>query len=256
MTVQPTRRVNRGRGHRYFLDGEPADGVTWILDNGVPKPALIGWAANTTADYATDHWDELLALKPSERNAVLRKARWDTTKEAAVRGTDVHALAQRLAAGQEVDVPEPLVGHVDAYLRFVHEWQPAELVTEAVVLNRKWRYMGTLDLIAILRDGLTWLLDWKTGGKGIFREAALQLAAYRNAEHVLLPDGIEVPMPRVDACGCVWLRADGYDLIPVNADAEAFRTFLHAARVARFTDAPAEDFIGEAQTPPEGVEAA
>ncbi len=247
----PTRRVNRGRGHSYFLDGEPCNGVTWVLNNGVPKPALIDWAARTTAGYALDHWEELAALGSAERLRTLERARWQTTSEAAVRGTDVHALAQRLAQGEEVDVPDPLVGHVDAYLRFVEEWAPTELLVEAIVANRQWRYMGTLDLIAQLADGRVWLLDWKTGGKGIFRESALQLAAYRNAEVYVDADGAEQPLPNVDAVGAVWLRADGYDLIPVQADADSFRTFLYALQVARFCAAPPEDYIGEALAPPE-----
>ena len=251
MSAAPTRRVDRGRGHVYFLDGPKADGVTWILDKGVPKPALVPWAANTTADYATDHWDELAEMRPSERNAVLRRARWEATDKAARRGSEVHDFARRLAEGQELDIPEELIGHVDSYLRFANEWLEQELITEATVGNRKWRYMGTLDLIAGLADGKVWLLDWKTGGKGIYPEAALQLAAYANAEFILNPDGSERPMPKVDAAGCVWLRADGYDLIPVTADEEAFRTFLYAMQVARFTQSPTEDYIGEALAPPE-----
>jgi hypothetical protein len=252
----PTRRVNRGKGHSYFMDGPPCDGVTWINSNGIPKPALVDWAARTTAGYALDHWDELTEIGLAERLRILERARWNTTKEAAVRGTDVHALAHRLAAGEEVDVPEPLVGHVDAYLRFTEEWQPQELLVEAIVGNRRWRYMGTLDLVAQLRDGQVWLLDWKTGGKGIFRESALQLAAYRHAEFILQPDGTELPMPKVDAVGCVWLRADGYDLIPVDAGDDTFRLFLYAQQIARFTTAPSEDYIHEALQPPQKTEAA
>ena len=64
--------------------------------------------------------------------------------------------------------------------------------------------MGTLDLVAKLADGQTWLLDWKTGGKGIFREAALQLCAYRNADFYVDGNGDEQPCPRSTgpaACG-------------------------------------------------------
>ncbi|NKV11056.1 hypothetical protein GS909_07910 [Rhodococcus hoagii] len=31
------------QGHWYKLDGEKADGVTTLLGNGIPKPALINW---------------------------------------------------------------------------------------------------------------------------------------------------------------------------------------------------------------------
>lgn len=251
----PTRRVNRGRGHHYFLDGEPTSGVTWVLDKGVPKPALVGWAANTTADYATDHWDELADLRPSERNAALRRARWDEKDAAARRGSEVHALAERYIAGESIEPPEELVGHVDAYIDFVETWRPTELLTEAIVGNRLYRYMGTLDMVAGLIDGKVWLLDWKTGGKGIYPEHALQLAAYRRADFYIDPDGNEQPMPKVDAAGCVWLRADGYDLVPLDTGDDVFSVFLHAIQVARFTDAPVEAVVGDALLPPEGVAA-
>jgi hypothetical protein len=246
-TPLATRRVNRGRGHGYLLDGVDADGVTWVLSEGVPKPALIGWAANTIRDYAVDHWDELAAVAPSERVKQLTRARYESRDAAANRGTAVHALAHQLAAGQEIDVPEELVGHVDAYLQFAKDWQPQEQLVEVVCVNRMHRYMGTLDLVAHLADGDTWLLDWKTGGTGVYPEVALQLAAYRNAETYLGPDAQEHPMPEVDRCGVVWIRADGYDLFPVQADVDTFRTFLYAQQIAHWRKQQEEQpVIGEA----------
>jgi hypothetical protein len=246
-----TRRINRGRGHTYLLDGERADGVTWIVGQGIPKPALVGWAARESAGYAIDHWDELATVGAAERLRRIEQARFDSSTRGAVRGTDVHQLALRLAHGEQVDVPEPLEGHVDAYLKFVDDWQPQEIVTEVVVGNRRYRYMGTLDTIARLADDQTWLLDWKTTASGIWPESALQLAAYRNAEFHLGASGTEQPMPQVDRAGCVWLRADGYDLIPVNTDPAVFRVFLYAQQVARFTSEPRETYVHDALTAPE-----
>lgn len=248
--VPATRRVNRGRGHSYLLDGERADGVTWIVSNGIPKQALIDWAARQSAGYAIDHWDELAQLGLAERLRRIERARFDTVKQAAVRGTDVHALALRLAAGETVEVPEPLEGHVDAYLQFVADFEPVEILTETVVGNRRYRYMGTLDTVAHI-DGKAWLIDWKTGASGIWPEAALQLAAYRHAEFYLDANGQEQPMPPTDQAGCVWLRADGYDLIPVNTDSPVFRVFLYAQQIARFKDEPRELYIGDVREPPE-----
>jgi hypothetical protein len=256
MSTPATRRINRGRGHTYLLDGDQADGVTAIVGDGVPKRALIDWAARTTAGYAVDHWDELAQASPSERLRTLEKARFADLRAAGARGTDIHSLAVQLQAGQEVDVPEPLLGHVDAYLEFTNDWQPQELVVETVILNRKHRYMGTLDLIAELADQQTWLLDWKTTGSGIWSESALQLAAYRNAESFVTAEGTELAMPEVDRCGCVWLRADGYDLIPVDAGPDTFRMFLYAQQMAHFTRAQREQYIHEALQPPGKEEAA
>jgi len=254
--VTNTRRVNRGRGHSYLLDGDRADGVTWIVSNGVPKPALVGWAARESAGYAIDHWDELAGLGAADRMRRIEAARFESSKRGAVRGTDVHQLALKLAQGQEVEVPDHLEGHVDAYLRFVNEWEPKEVLTEVVVGNRQYRYMGTLDTVAELADGNTWLLDWKTTQSGIWPESALQLAAYRNAEFYLGGEAHEVPFPRIQHTGCVWLKPDSYELVPVNTQPEVFRTFLYAQQVARFTSEPREMFVLPTLEPPAKEEAA
>jgi hypothetical protein len=246
----PTRRVNRGSGHSYLLDGEQADSVTWIRDNGIPKPALIDWAARTTAGYAIDHWDELAAVGIAERLRTLEKARWATTKAAGARGTTVHKIAMRLAAGEEVDVPDAIAGYVDAYLQFVNEWEPDEILVEVPVFNRTLRYAGTLDLIATLADGWVWLIDWKTSASGIWPETAVQLAGYAHAEFYLDADGAERPLPAIDFAGAVWLRHDGYDLHKVDAGEHTFRIFQYARQVARFAAAPREQFVGESEPPP------
>jgi hypothetical protein len=256
MTNSATRRIPRGKGHSYTLDGEPVPGVTTIINQGVPKPALIDWAARQSAGYAIDNWAELAKLNSSERLRRIERARFEILRGASVRGTDVHQLALRLAAGQEVDVPEQLEGHIDAYLQFATDWQPVELLTEVVIGNRRHRYMGTLDTLAQLADGKTWLLDWKTGQSGIWPEAALQLAAYRHAEFYLNAVGNEQPLPRVDQAGCIWLRADGYDLVPVDTSPETFRVFLYAQQVARFCSDPRERYIGGMLAPPATKEAA
>jgi len=233
------------------MDGEPADGVTSILDKGVAKPALIGWAANTTAGYAVDHWDDLAALPFSQRLDVLKRCRYEDRDAAARRGTEVHGYAHRLATGEAVTPPDELVGHVDAYLAFADEWQVSEILTEVTVGNRRYRYMGTLDCVAHLGDGQVWLLDFKTNRSGVYLETALQLAAYRHAEFYLDTDGQEQPMPEVDAVGALWLRADGYDLYPIDAGEQVFRSFLYAQQVARFISQPRETVIGESLVVPE-----
>ena len=110
--------------------------------------------------------------------------------------------------------------------------------------------MGTLDLVAELAGEL-WVLDWKTGAKGIYRGAALQLAAYAHAEAYLDGDGNEAPMPAIARGGAVWLRPDGYDLVPLDIGPATWRTFQYAAQVAQFTAAPREAYVGEVLTAPE-----
>lgn len=227
------QRTDHGSGHRYTLDGSPVSGVTTLLGDGYPKPALINWAANETAQYAVDHWDELAEAGPVERYTTLQKARHLTRKSAGDRGTTVHHLIKSLAAGETVEPPVELEDYVDAYLRFEQEWRPEDILVEAVIGSREWEYAGTLDSVARLVDGLSWLLDFKTGS-GIYPETALQLAAYAHAEFFVSPDGIELPLPKVDRVGAVWLQERSYQLIPVDASYATFRTFLHVAEVARF----------------------
>ncbi len=250
MTVTPaTRRVNRGRGHSYLLDGAPVPGVTTILSAGYPKPGLINWAFDTASKYAVDHWDELNQVGPGSRLAQIQKARYGDRDAAAVRGTAVHDLAHRLQSGQEIDVPEEYVGHVDAYLQFVADWKPRELLVESPVFSREYSYAGTVDLVADLADNRRWILDWKTSKGSPYPETALQLAAYRYSDFALV-EGEEVPMFKVARAGVVWLRADGYDLIPLDAGAEAFEAFGHVQQVAQFRDEPLERWVGDALEPP------
>jgi len=248
----PFKRRNAGRGHYYVdEDGTRFDGVTTLLGEGLPKPALVNWAANTTADYAVDHWDELSRNTISERINKLRRARFAERDRAAKRGTEVHTLAERLIRGEEVDVSDELAGHVESYVRFLDEWKPIAVLVETPVANRRWRYAGTLDAVVDM-GGRRVLVDIKTSRSGIFPETAYQLAAYAGAEVYLDDDGNEQPMSGLGICDAlgIWVRADGYDLYPVDISENTHRTFLHIAHVARQTK-DNKRLIGEALAPPE-----
>jgi hypothetical protein len=242
-----TRR-NYGRGHAYYLDGQKLEGVTTILNKGLPKPALVQWAANCAADLACDQWDTLAGLPLSERRKRLAKAPDAARNAAAAKGTRIHALADKLAKGEEVAVPEELAGHVESCVRFLDEHDVVTVHTERPVYHEKYLYAGTFDLLAML-GSKTWLLDFKTSGSGAYGDTAFQLAAYRYATHFLAPDDEARLMPLVDGCGVVWLRADGYDLYPYHADAGVFRQFLYIQQTARAAE-ECRDYKGDALVPP------
>jgi hypothetical protein len=257
---QKTRSIRRGRGHSYELDGEKVQGVTTVLNNGVPKNALTNWAAREAGEYAIDHWDELGALPLSERLELMRTAPDRARDEGGDRGRETHELVRRYLAGEEIVPPDELVGYFDAGVKFEREWQPAEIAVEFAVfarpdleMGRARGYGGRSDLLATLIDGLLWLLDWKTAKKGVFSDNALQLAAYRYSDFYIV-DGdldeageyVEHPMPAVDRAGVVWLRGDGsYDLVPLEADEQALGVFFAAQEVAWFTKSSREDWIGD-----------
>lgn len=247
------KRRNYGRGHSYYLGDRKLDGVTTLISNGLPKPALVKWAANSAADLACDEWDTLAGLPISERRKRIAGAPDAKRNAAAVKGTRIHALADKLANGEEVEVPEELAGHVESCVRFLDEWDAETVCTEAPVYHEKYLYAGTLDLIADL-GGVRWLLDFKTSASGAYGDTAFQLAAYRYATHILNDqDETGAPMTArmmpVDRCGVIWLRADGYDLYPYDADESVWRQFLYIQQVAKAA-AESRDYKGDALTPP------
>lgn len=252
-------RVNAGRGHWYRgVDGHKIDGVTTVLSDGMPKPALTSWAARETAEFAVDHLPTIQGLDRDAAVDLLKGAPWRDRDRAARRGTEVHGLAQRIVAGEEVEVPDELAGHVESYLAFLADWEPTDEITEAVVLHATYGYAGTLDMIATIPAlGERCLLDVKTSRSGPFPEVALQLAAYRWAEVYVDAAGEEQPMPEIDWTGVVWVRADGYDLIPFETGERVIRAFRYCQQVARF--ARRDGWGDETKGPvlrPEGVEVA
>ena len=266
-----TRIIQRGSGHAYSLDGQKVPRVTRIIGDGVPKPALVGWAAKESGQYVLDHWPELEAMSPSERFEAVRDARYTTLRAAGDRGREVHALLHRYVLNEPVEPPEDLAGHFDAGCRFVDEWRLREVAIEVAVFHRPapevgrpHPYAGRFDLLGHLVDGRLWLLDFKTSLKGVYPEYALQLAAYRYADFYVL-DGqvdaaglaVEHPMPAVDAAGVIWLRDDGsYELVPITADYRALEAFTAACELAGFATSDRGEWIGSALRPPEPEEAA
>jgi len=246
----PIRRINSGRGHRYEdANGLRVPGVTTIL-KALPKDALVNWAGNATAEAAVNRWDELAAMPPAARLKALQKARYDDRDTAANRGTAVHKLAQRLVAGERVQMPNDIAGHVESYARFLDEWDVQPVLIEAIVMSHKHGMAGTLDLIADLEGLGRGIIDLKTSRSGVFGETALQLAGYRFAEtYVDEKTGAEVPMIPVDFAAAVHVRANGYELIPVQAGREQYRALLYVQQVHRWNE-DARDLIGAALTPP------
>lgn len=258
------RRVDRGKNHWYedAETGERIPGVTTITDKGLPKEALINWAASATAEAAVDRWDEFTELTPSQRLKALQRARYEQKDAAANRGTQVHDLAERLVVGEKVTVPDELTGYVESYCRFLDEFDVQPVLVERTVYSQQHNYCGTFDLIADLLDPfdpepdmdnrrrLRLLMDIKTNRSGIFGDIALQLAAYRYADMWIDPDeGAEHDMPEVDDCAGIHVRADGYSLIPVEAGPAQHRAFLYVKQVAEFV-AGSRDLVGEAMPSP------
>lgn len=215
--------------HRYRLDGQWVQGVTTLIKQGLPNDALKYWSARYVAEYVADNRDQVGRLFSMGRGpmvAALKEVPFQFSSEAAVKGTEVHALAERVAGGEEVDVPEHLVPYVESCIGFLEDHDIKPQLVEAVVGSRARGYAGKLDLVA--NDAI---FDYKSGS-GIWPEVAFQLSAYAFAEFHG-EDGDEHPMPHITAAYGVHLRADGYDVVPVEFGEHVFAEFLDIARVAR-----------------------
>ena len=245
--VAPIRRVDTAKGH-YYKDatGARVPGVTTFTGDGLPKPALINWAANSTAEYAVDNWDDLGVLAPAQRLKKLQGARYEVKDRAANRGTEVHKVAERLLRGESVQVPEEIAGHAESYARFLDEFKVEPVLVEFTCISYKWGYAGTADLCATLEipdlGRVLTLDDLKTSRSGIFGEIALQLAGYRYAD-VWVIDGKEQEPLDVKYCFGIHVRGDGYDLIPVEVTEQEFKDYLYTARVGQFVNR-SRDLVG------------
>lgn len=266
-----TRIQNYGGGHGYFLDGTKVPGVTTIIGNGIPKPALLDWSAKMTAQFVVNRlsidergrivaddvvrdayrWNETRSRPervngdgPMDRLAlekILKDMRGADLDRASGKGTRVHQLAVAQALGEAVEIPDDLVGHVEAYERFLEEWNPTDVLVETVVINRQWQYMGRFDLSATFADRGLGLLDVKTSRSGIFGETALQVEAYANCETMIVGYdennvAIEEPLPAHDWLGAIHVRSDGYDVYEFERRPDTFRVFLYAKYVGEWLD--------------------
>lgn len=249
--IPPIRRIETAKGH-YYKDGngQRIPGVTTMLGDGIPKPALINWAANATAEWAVDNFDQLMEMTPAQRLKALQGARYAVGDKAKKRGTEVHKYAEKLVKGEEVKgIPEELRGHVEAYVRFLDKFEVDPILVESTIVNYRYGYAGTLDLVCELTDSdgqrRTLLLDAKTNEKGIFGETALQLAAYRYAEFYVDGDGKEQPMVEVEGCGAILISSGDAQLIPCTSGPDQMKSFRIAAAMRDIVNS-SRDLVGAA----------
>ena len=158
---------------------------------------------------------------PKEIIAVIQ-GRW---RKKAELGKTVHSLAEAIAKGSDVQPIDVHEGYARAVWSFFNAIRPKPIEVEVNVYSTKWGYAGTSDLLALIgEDEKTYLCDFKTSPQ-VYREAKLQLRAYRECDWMLVRGELK-PIPPIDATAVVLLRDDGtYDFSVVDASLE---TFLHA----------------------------
>jgi hypothetical protein len=256
-------------GRIYERDGRKFTSVTTILNDGIPKPALPGWAAKMTAEYAVKH--------PGATLDELKAARFASRDEAAKRGTDLHRWVESWALwdveprsshplppieGDPDADPDELLEHYDGewaeveaamapdptLRKMAEQWVKLAakhtiepLASEFTVYNSSLGYAGTADMVAMV-DGIPSLIDVKTG-KDVYPDAALQLCALAHGEYIGVHNGPTLPMPEFDRCLVAHVRPTFARFYPVDYGDWAWRTFRAARAISQWNEGPAKGAI-------------
>lgn len=240
-------RLKRGQHHRYEIDGQQVPGVTTIAGVLDKSNALKIWAARTCAGYAIEHWQELSELPLMDRAKRIEDAPKNYVSKKAAKGTRIHALGERLARGERVEADAELLGPAQAYAKFLDRWDIETIALEAPAASTRFMYAGTLDLLCNAPKLGNALIDIKTTGK-VYSEVSLQLSGYRFADlyqeqvEKIGPRGgrksvyVEHPMIPIDGCYVAHVIEDDVTLVPVEADEQMWRYFLHLREVWEFKD--------------------
>lgn len=232
-------QVTLNRKRYYDLhDGTRLPSVTTILSTALNKPALVGWAAKAVAEEAMAQLPTLVRMSRTDPDGavkMLKGSPYAQRDAAADAGTAAHKLAEAYILGQPYEVPAPdsdLGKTLAQFVRFLEEWRPTFEATEAVVANTTIGYAGSLDAIARVPQLGNRLVvwDWKTSKSGPYPEWALQTAAYARAEHLWLPDGTKIDMPKIEGACVLRLRPDFYAVHEVEADLDVLLDAFAAAR--------------------------
>jgi hypothetical protein len=221
-------------GHKYFLDGVRTTSVTTILSAGIPKPFLVPWAARVAAEYAV--------ANPGASLEEIRDAPNRERDKAGVRGTAVHALAEKIIHGIPVEVPDELYPYVDGYVRFLDTFHVNPVLTERTVAHRGLGYAGRFDSIAqlpTLHGTDPVMIDLKTSN-GVYRETKAQCAAYSLADFYVEDDAPEkeILLPEIQATYVAHVTPEGTFLHPLARDRaeilEHFEVFRNAHAIYKF----------------------
>lgn len=155
--------------------------------------------------------------------------RQDVLQKAADRGTTVHDAIEVFIKYGYKEIPEELVGYMDAFSDWWEKMKPEPIESEVRFFHPILRYAGTADLICKI-DGEINLVDYKTTSKLNPMLCGVQLEAYAQA---LNANGIKVANKRI-----LHLTKDGKykdEHFDVN-DAERWRVFQSLVTIRNYME--------------------
>ena len=214
-------RRRQRRDNYYHLQGDKYLSVTTPIE-AIEKPAIKFWFGHqiylAMVDNPALDW----------KNA--KKAPYRAKNKAMDRGTAVHRIIEFGLESDLRKIPKDLRGYVRAYRQWHRDYKPDIIEHERTVVSRKYKFAGTLDMIAQMSPDMPLIIvDAKTG-KALYKEVWLQLSALRQGlrEEGLLVGGVAALLLRADG-SYVWEFKD-IDLLDVWLAAKRIWEWQHPAR--------------------------
>jgi len=249
-------------GVRYYTSPKTQQkfaSVTSIIST-LDKPALRYWVGKQVAQYAVDEralWLPVAEKDPKAAFDMIKGSPWRQQESSANLGSAVHAAVESRILGNNVDIDTldtDVQPFVRQFLNFEEMFTPEFEMSEATVVSYKYGYAGTVDAIASFNRpdlGLVgkYVVDWKTGKSGPYPDAALQLAAYKNADVILLPNGTEIPMPEIDGALVVKIRPRSYEVHPADVSENTFKFFRHIQMAFKWQHESSNEVLGNVIRP-------
>lgn len=275
----PNSTTDRDTGYRYYFHPRTLErfvSVTTALSI-LDKPGLPPWYGKHAAICAVENLQRMNAATRvpfCDGNlsgecltclmCLMREIRTAAERErdaAADLGKRFHNVAeQRALTGRWISFDPDLEPFVQQLDRFIAIHKVRFEAAEVTVLNRRWKYAGTLDVNLVCgwmppkhRDliGVPLNGDYKTG-KSVYAHAGPQLAGYGNAEVAMLPDGMEWPMPTASKewALSIQVRPDNFWVRPCPVTPKAFAKFRRVLATWRDYNESDLDLVGRAMTKP------
>jgi hypothetical protein len=204
--------LERNEWHQYRWNGgawKPGSTTILRLQDAVrSSDSLMEWAVN----LAIREFSRLTSMGMSFDDALpLALAE---TRKARETGGAVHEGVDKLLRNIDHVPPPSTYPFWYGLASFLLRDSPHVLYSEQYVANLTAGYGGTFDIGAEIRGELS-LIDTKTGS--VKPTHALQLASYDACEFMGAPgDPKKHPMPKFTAFYVLSLKADGYELVPIN----------------------------------------
>jgi hypothetical protein len=226
-----TRREKRTEARLYT---QPATGLEAPSHSTVlkvlPKPALDNWKLKNSVTWTIANQHRWHGMELEDAVNMVMAAKHNPEYDAAAVGDQAHLIYENLALGYdpiEFGVPDGYEGILDFWEEMVEEFELEIFAVEPRVHNYVLNISGSPDLLVYGMfpdwkgevDRRLAVLDYKTGN-GLYGSTAYQNMYTALAQTYQLEGWIkdrrEEELPPITASFGVWVRPEGWALIPLD----------------------------------------